>query len=499
MTPPDRRVDGWLLSAVFAVLLALYSSTVLSFYNVFSEEGSDQSHAPLLLLVVLYLIYRTWVQAGRQVSIRFNRLAMVLLAALSLLWLVLGLVFVEAGQQAVLIVMIAMLVVGMLGLRDGAKYIMPVLLLLTVVPVWSPVIPYLQAVSAQTTAYLLDLAGITSTREGYLLIIPNGTFEVADACSGLKFQIVGITLALIHTQLIRVPARVVLTYVLLASLLALVSNVLRIFIVVVIGYHYGMTHEYVQDHNFIGWMLFSIFFFLLLFFGERRLRGHMVADPAEEGERPSGAIMAPWKSGVAMIVLALSVGPVLYGYFIHRGASSDRDHISVLKQIPGWALASTRLTDWAPVWTRGEHSFEGSFSSDGERVDLFATEFTWQRQGYEAVNTSHQVYDMGKWSRISRSAKVVDVPGNGELTVEVTLLKSPSQRKRLVWQWYRTNDKIVASTAQAKLNNLIGVIAGKPEISVFVASKEIVRNEAHATDVLERFLSAYLGLFKDRS
>ncbi|MEJ2466238.1 MAG: EpsI family protein, partial [Candidatus Thiodiazotropha sp.] len=98
-----------------------------------------------------------------------------------------------------------------------------------------------------------------------------------------------------------------------------------------------------------------------------------------------------------------------------------------------------------------------------------------------------------KWSRISRSDRVVAVPGVGSVTIEETLLKSPEQRKRLVWQWYRTNDKVIASNMSAKLNNLIGIISGKPDIAVVVISKEIIRNEERAAGVLEAFLKAYLA------
>lgn len=482
-----------MLFTVFAILLVLYLSTVLSFYNVFSDEGSNQTHAPLLLLVSLYLLYRTWRQSGRRINLRFNHLATTLLILLSLLWMVLGLIFVEAGQQAILIMIAATVVVSMLGFRGGMKYLVPILLLLTVLPVWHLAIPYLQIASAQASAYLLDLVGVTSTREGYLLIIPNGTFEVADACSGLKFQIVGITLALIHTQLIKVPTRVVLSYVLMASLLAFVSNMFRITIVVTIGYHYGMTHDYVQDHNFIGWSLFAIFFFLFLYIGERVLRRYEIECRVEEAALNQNSGMIRRLTGVSMVVLAVAVGPILYGYFLHRDFTESRDEISALKQIPDWRVVSNQLTDWVPIWTKGDRSFEGSLSSDGERVDLFATEFLRQRQGHEAVNVSHRVYHIDKWSRFSRSARVVKVSDTVEVTVEETLLKSPDHRKRLVWLGYRANNKIVASKVQAKLNNLIGVIAGEPDVTVFVLSKEIIRNEAHAAGVLEQFLRAYLA------
>ncbi len=490
---PARHRDGWLLLAVLAVVSGLYLSTFESSYNVFSREGSGQSHAPLLLLVSLYLIYRAWSLGGRQIRLNFNHLATLGLAGLSLLWLVSGLVFIEAGQQAALIMILALVVVSLLGWREGGKYLVPILLLLTLLPVWDLFIPYLQIASAQVSAQVLDLVGITSMREGYLLIIPNGTFEVADACSGMKFEIVGITLALIHTQLIRVPVRIALVYLLAASVLAFASNVVRIVVVVAIGYRYGMDHEYVHDHNFIGWVLFSVFFFLLLYFGERRLRHYEIGPRVNEGESGADAGMVRQSAGVGLIVLALAVGPALNGYFAHRETQAKAGDIAAIQRLADWRIQSTELTDWAPIWTRGEHSFEGRLVHDGEGVELFATEFERQAQGYEAVNLSHRVYDIEKWSRISRSVRVVELPGVGRVEVEETLLKSPGQQQRLVWQWYHTHGRVVASGAQAKLNNLVGVVSGTPNISVFVLSRVIIRNEAHASAVMERFLQDYMA------
>ncbi len=490
---PARQKDGWLLLAVLAALSGLYLSTFQSFYHLFSKEGSGQSHAPLLLLVSLYLIYRAWSLGGRQLTLNFNRPAILALAGLSLIWLVSGLVFIEAVQQAALILIVAMAVISLLGLREGGRYLVPILLLLTLLPVWDLFIPYLQTASAKVSAFVLDLVGITSTREGYLLIIPNGTFEVADSCSGMKFEIVGITLALIHTQLIRVPVRIALGYLLAASLLAFVSNVMRIVVVVAIGYRYGMDHEYVHDHNFIGWILFSVFFFLFLFFGEKRLRHHEIGPRTGVNVTGTGAGIGRRLGGIGLIVLALAVGPVLNGYFAQREAVSRAGDIGPIERMADWQTQSRELTDWAPIWTRGDRSFEGTLVRDGEGVDLFATEFDRQSQGHEAVNLGHRVYDIEKWSRISRSVRVVELPDRGRMEVEETLLKSPGQQQRLVWQWYRTNGKVVASGARAKLNNLVGVMSGMPAISVFVLSREIIRNESHASAVMERFLQDYMA------
>jgi EpsI family protein len=488
-----RRSDVWWLFGVVIALLLLYAPTILSFYNGFSEEGSETSHAPLLLLVSLYLLYRAWSQSGRPVRLHFNRLAIVALVGLSLIWLVLGLVFVDAGQQAILVLILALVTIGMLGIRQGSRYLMPILLLLTVVPVWNVFTPYLQSASSQASAYLLDLTGITSTREGYLLVIPNGTFEVTGSCSGLKFQIAGITLALIHTQLIKVPFRVMLPYVMVASLLALVSNVVRIFVVVLVGYHYGMDNEYVQDHNFIGWILFAIFFFLFLYVGERKLKAHEIPPETEERVLPETSGPKHKLPGAVSVVVALSVGPILYGYVMHHEQVNAGNGLNVLNQLPGWQLTEGRLRDWKPIWTSGDRTIQGMLSASGERLDLYATEFLRQRQGREAVNLAHRVYDIEKWSRISRSARVVEILDVGEVEVEETLLKSHDQRKRLVWLWYRSNGEIAGDRYQAKLNNLLGVISGEPEITVFVVSREIVRDPVHAAQVLESFLKTYLA------
>ena len=486
--------DGPWLAGVFAILLTLYFATILSFYNVISEEGAGQSHAPLLLAVTIYLLYRAWSRSGRQIQIDFNHLATLALAVLSLTWLALGLVFIEAGQQAVLILIVAVTVVALLGVRPGAKYLMPILLLWTVLPIYEPLVPTLQTASAVTSALVLELIGLTSIREGFLLVIPNGTFEVADECSGLKFQIIGVTLALIHTQLSQVSARVTIIYVLLASLLAFVSNVLRIVIVVLIGYFYGMDHEYVKDHDFIGWILFSLFFFLYIYIGERKLRKNQLAAREFQGgsvERVGVGMKVP---GVAAVILAFAIGPLMLGYFMSRDVSSTANQLDFLSEMPTWRQTTSGLTEWTPLWTKGNHSFEGSFMQNGEQVDLFATAFQRQQQGNEAVNVRHRVYDIEKWSRISRSAKVVSVSGVGEVEVEETLLRSPTRKQRLVWLWYRTNDKIVSSPMQAKLNNLIGEISGKPGISVFVLSKEIMRNQRHASEVLELFFESYVSV-----
>ncbi|MCU7830517.1 MAG: EpsI family protein [Candidatus Thiodiazotropha sp. (ex Myrtea sp. 'scaly one' KF741663)] len=495
---PGKSLDVLLVAVSLVLLLIVYSDTLLSFYDVFSQEGSGQSHAPLLVLVCLFLAYRAWSAEKESISIQVNFFFILFLAGFSLVWMAAGLVFVEAGQQVSLILMAVLVVLSLLGLNAGRKYIVPMLILLTIVPVWSLFTPYLQTLSAHLSSLLLDVAGITSTREGYLLIIPNGTFEVADSCSGLNFLIIGITLALIHTQLTRVHVGTVALYVLSAAILAVVSNMLRIFVVVTIGYFYGMDHDLVQDHNSIGWGIFALLFFIFLFFGEKFLQQRRIEERrVSDSSRESGSMNQRMMS-VLIVIAAFSSGPALMAYFSHAHAESELNRIDTSGEMGGgWRQFSDKLAEWAPLWTLGDSTLRGRFRSGVEEVDLFATQFQRQHQGYEAVNVSHRVYDLDKWSRISRSAKVVQIEGEGEITLEETLLQSPRNKKRLVWLWYRTNNQHVHSNVEAKINNLVGVMRGQPDIAVYMISKEVIRNEQHASNVLKGFVRHYLTAVRE--
>jgi EpsI family protein len=183
---------------------------------------------------------------------------------------------------------------------------------------------------------------------------------------------------------------------------------------------------------------------------------------------------------------------MVYFYLMSQQPGSTDSLLSTLNEQEEWRLVNSQLPDWSPIWSKGDETFEGSFERQGNRVDLFATLFLRQRQGSEAVNVRHRVYDVEKWSRISRSARVIELPDAGKVEVEETLLRM-GPRQRLVWLWYQTNGKIVSSPMQAKLNNLIGVVRGQPEVAVFVLSREIIQDQNHAGEILEQFFKSYLS------
>jgi hypothetical protein len=72
------------------------------------------------------------------------------------------------------------------------------------------------------------------------------------------------------------------------------------------------------------------------------------------------------------------------------------------------------------------------------------------------------------------------------------VLKSPANKRRLVWQWYGANGSFVRGNVEAKLTNLVGILSGHPDMTVYILSKEVVKGEEYATEVLTDFAGHYL-------
>ena len=63
------------------------------------------------------------------------------------------------------------------------------------------VIAPLQEVTADVSVWMLKMTGIAVYREGLFIELPNGLFEVAEACAGVRFLIANIFVAAIFAYL----------------------------------------------------------------------------------------------------------------------------------------------------------------------------------------------------------------------------------------------------------------------------------------------------------
>jgi EpsI family protein len=233
---------------------------------------------------------------------------------------------------------------------------------------------------------LAPLIGVPSHIEGTLVVMPNGIIEVAHGCSGQAFFTVGLAVAALLGELegATLVRRAVLFLVLGA--LAVLSNWLRVLVIIDAGYTTNMRHVLVSRGHFVfGWVLFTVVLVTAVWFLARAARPGPQDPQPSSGPRSIGTGMETYAAAVA----ALIAMPLVVYIFV-----AARD-----EQAPPLAFrAPVGQGEWrgplSPVGKGWQPEFVGDHSQwyfayqnmSGHNVELVAIGYPLQEQGRELVN-----------------------------------------------------------------------------------------------------------------
>lgn len=178
----------------------------------------------------------------------------ILLQGISVLWTVRFLSGIS------LITILAGMILYLYGWELFNKIKFPFLFLLFMIPIpfVDMVAPPLQTVSAFATANLAGIIGIPVQRDGLILNIPAGAFEVGLPCSGINSIISLITIGAIFAFMLEGGMFMKATILISAIPLAMAGNIMRITSVLVVANAYGQDAAMNYFHDFSSLLLFSI-------------------------------------------------------------------------------------------------------------------------------------------------------------------------------------------------------------------------------------------------
>jgi len=159
-------------------------------------------------------------------------------------------------------------VIFVAGWRHVRILLFPFVLLLVSVPIPAILITRitlpLQFVASGMAESALTAVGIPVLREGNVLILPNATLQVAEACSGIRSLVSLLTMALVIARFTddRVAAR---TAIVLAGVpVAIAVNGLRVAITSVATYSFGPVVAEGLVHELLGGLMFLVALMLLI-------------------------------------------------------------------------------------------------------------------------------------------------------------------------------------------------------------------------------------------
>ena len=149
-------------------------------------------------------------------------------------------------------------VVTVLGLRVSLLLALPLAFASFMVPFGDEIIPPLQAITAEIAIALTHLSGVPATIEGIHIHTPAGLFIVAEACSGVKFLIAMVTLAVLvcFTRFERWSRRA--AFLAACIIVPVLANGVRAWATIYVAQYVGAEQATGFDHLVYGWIFFAI-------------------------------------------------------------------------------------------------------------------------------------------------------------------------------------------------------------------------------------------------
>ena len=493
------RIAG--MSVIVLILLAfvLFQPTVrylLSLWNQY--DTGNYAHGYLVLAISVYLIFANRRKLAT-LTPRPSYLALPALLVASLLWLMAAMVDVSMMQAVALLLLVLFIVWAVLGKRVTAELAFPILFIGFAIPVWFPLSPVLQDLTADAVFWVIRSIGVPAAREQNIIMLPAGTFSVEEECSGLRYTLAALTLGTLYAYLNYQNPGARIIVVLISAAAGVLANMLRVFIVVYLGYKTDMQHPYVYDHLMLGWYLFGALVVLLLFVDVRiHRRNQGQVDPGEaSGKQAPRSDQAAVESAVgswhfpAVVfasVLMLSVGPA--AAFILNSQPDTHDQ-QVDPDLPvsssGWKSQPGADDDWMPVY-HGASIQKLVYRKRDDSVILYSGCYTAQQQGKELINDINRISDGKVWKTGYPRARLHTI-GDGRHSVLEQLLEASHGERRLVWYWYRVAGRITTSDYEAKVLQLLGRITGQNLACIVAVSTDIDDERTVAVNRLAEFMS----------
>lgn len=271
---PARSRELWPWCLLAGLLLLLYGPVLAQLVTQWWQDP-NYGHGFLVPVLSAYVLWRNRAE-WRAIPLRPRFMgAVIMLLALGLL--AAGTLGAELFISRVsLLVMLGGMVAFFAGWRMLRAWRFPFAFLLFMIPL--PAIIYyqitfpLQLLASRVAGFCLDLLQVPALREGNLIVLPNTTLAVAEACSGIRSLLSLLALAVAYGYLIERRNWKRLVLVVLMVPIAIVTNALRIVGTGVLTYAFGPRWAEGFFHAFSGWLIFLSAFGLMLL-AHRGLQG----------------------------------------------------------------------------------------------------------------------------------------------------------------------------------------------------------------------------------
>ncbi len=478
--------DRW-RSHLIALALAILGMLMLLRQDVFDMASiwwniSTYNHMLFIPFIVGWLIWQRKDElVAHQPRVWWPGLLVILLGGI-------GWAFGEASgisvmRHAALIGLAQAMALTLLGPVIARATMFPLFYLIFLIPIGEELVPQLQTVTAALCMFFLKLLSIPATIDGVFIRTSVGLFQVAEACSGVKFLVAMVAYAALAANVCFKTWQRRAWFLLMACIVPILANGFRAFSTIWISELTGsLDFAAGFDHIIYGWVFFGVVMGLVMAIGwrwfDRRIEDTWCADVKPDGQSSSNVWMA-----AAAAVLVLS--GALFGQ--QTLASSGRRPMPrqiAMPTVSGWKRVDiVQKSKWVPRFDGADHMLLGQYvDSKGNRVDLVIALFAWQEEKREIVGYAQGLFDpQTDWSWVNETA--APVGGRSDRIMAPGVVRE-------VTSFYWIAGTLTGSRATVKMETLKSRLTGQDQaaVAILVSAEEI--GDKSSRPAIDAFLNA---------
>jgi exosortase A len=399
---------------------------------------------------------------------------LLLVAAALFLWLLGDMSGLNLARELGAVMALQGAVIVLLGPRVAAALAFPLLYALFLVPFGDELIPLLQTITAKLTVAFTHWSGVPATIDGVFIDTPAGLFEVAEACSGVKFLIAMVALGVLVAQVCFRTWQRRLAFLAFAVVLPIVANGVRAWGTIYIAQFRGVQFAAGFDHIFYGWIFFAIVMAVLLAVAWRFF-DRAADDPLVDADRVAASPLLArlarrrikgWTAFAAIVALVL-----LSGAWSARAMSLSAEVPAriELPQVPGWQRVPYKpQLWWRPRAEGADRRLLGRYrDAEGREVDVFFALYAKQEEGHEAGAFGEgALMPDTEWRWLRSGPAIADA--NSER------LFALGHIYRLAATFYRTGGLLSGSNSHLKLANMRDrlLMRARPTMMLILSAEE---------------------------
>lgn len=498
--PADSSLPRW--NARWRSHGIAFGLLVLGLIGLFWQDAHDMAviwwntdtfgHCLLIVPIVAWLVWQRRNELAH-VAPAPSYAGAVFLVLGGLLWMLGEIASLDVVRQAALVGMIQASVLLVFGWRATLAMLFPVFYLSFLIPVGEQIVPAMQEFTADFCMWMLHVVKLPAVRDGVFISVLNNHFEVAEACSGVRFLIAMFALGTLCANLFFKTWWRRGLFLVLAIVVPIIANGFRAFSIIYIAHKTDMQYAVGVDHIVYGWVFFSIVMVILLLIG-RTFADRWVDDPTFDPARlqwapPAGTGLQP---ALLATVLGLAAAGLGYGY--SQFVSSRTPEVQVAQIIidppAGWAATNTPGAPWKPNYVDNDAEAAATYYRDGKVVSIYLGAYNRQHDKAEIIG-----YGQGAVapSEIWTWAQNLDDPHTQrQPVVPKAFQMNSAYGTRDVWQWYYVNGRIVTNDYAAKLESLKAKLFGGPLLSAsLIVSAERFDRTQPVTPDMDEFMQAF--------